>query len=238
MSVQIWNILFIISLILFVAGIVAITFTKIIKNTYYHEFNEDEVIKKETTVNSYNTICFTTGETKKYIKKYVICKTFYDRYLVCNYTKNFGYISYFVKQFDKNKKVISVLKVVEKNTSDSSKILALNTKCAYVNVIISKVEDIEINANVIKPLSIRRINLYSFISSCNLFLGLFIVRHILIILIAGDKYMKHYMNDLLNYIAIIASLVFAISHFLISSKALRKRNVKALNGGAFEYEFI
>ena len=50
--------------------------------------------------------------------------------------------------------------------------------------------------------------------------------------------MKHYMNDLLNYIAIIASLVFAISHFLISSKALRKRNVKALNGGAFEYEFI
>lgn len=238
MSVQIWNMLFILSLILFVAGLVAITFTRIIKNFYYHEFHEDEIIKKETTVNSYNTICFTVGETKKYIKKYVICKTFYDRYLVCNYTNKFGYISYFVKQFDRNKKVISVLKVVEKNTTESSKILALSSKCAYVNVIVCKVDDVEINANVIKPLSVRRINLYSFISSCNLFFGLFIIRHILIILIAGETYMKHYMNDLLNYIAIIASLVFSISHFLISSRALRKRNVKSLNGGAFEYEFI
>ena len=83
MTVFVWRLLCYISAGLFGVLAVLLLCLRLIKNRYYHNYEENELIKNEQTSNSYNSIYFTEGETRKYIKKYVICKTLYDKFLVC-----------------------------------------------------------------------------------------------------------------------------------------------------------
>ena len=136
MTVFIWRLLSAISAALFLALSVLSLCLRLLKNVYYHDFQDDEFIKDVQTESSKNSIYFTSGETRKYIKKYVICKTLYDKFLVCNFNENFKSISYFVVQYSSRKSVIGVLRVNEQATGDSSKVIALNRRCARVNVII------------------------------------------------------------------------------------------------------
>ena len=89
MTVFIWRLLSAISAALFLALSVLSLCLRLLKNVYYHDFQDDEFIKDVQTESSKNSIYFTSGETRKYIKKYVICKTLYDKFLVCNFNENF-----------------------------------------------------------------------------------------------------------------------------------------------------
>ncbi len=237
MTIIAWRILSIVSAVLLVAGMVALACLRILKNKYYHAFEEDELFKREKQTNSRNAIYFTSGETKNYIRKYVLCKTAYDSYLVCNYVKKFQDITYFVVEYSAKKKVISAHKVTESDTSDTSKVIALSRRCAYVNVFIGEVDGVRINSDVVRPLSLTRIRIYALITSVLTFLGLFIARQVVLEII-GMQTMKPYLTSYFNYIAVGASFLLCLIGYFITVKAFRRKNVKALNGGALEYEFV
>ena len=216
MTIVVWRILCLASMALFVAGLFALLFTRLLKNRYYRDFCPDELMRETETANSKNSIYFTSGETKKYIKKYALCKTAYDKYLVCNFAKSFRSIRYFVVEYTKRKRVLAVQQATEYSTGDASKIISLH---------------------VIRPLTLTKIRLYAFLKSFMLFLFLFAARHVAVELILGSG-AKYFLADLMNYIALGASFAFCLLGYFVTVGCFRRKNMKACNGGSLEYEFL
>ena len=244
MSLLLWRILCLVSAILFVAGVIVLLVTNFTKNKYYHNYHDDELLKKEKSPNSVNYIYLTSGETRRFIKKYVVCKSAYEKYLVCNFTEKFKKVRFYVAQFSRRKKVISVLEVTQKDITDySSRIIALRKSCAYVNVIIAEADDRVINQNYVRPISMYRLRLFAFIKAFTIFTGLFVIRHIITEIVGGSFIFGRdvsyfYLNNSLNYIALGATLVLSVLSYLITVLSFRRKNAKVMNGGALEYEFV
>lgn len=233
-----WRILCLVSAVVFIACTVVLFVTNLTKNKYYFNYHDDELLKKERSTNSVNSVYLTYGETARYIKKYVMCKTVYEKYLVCNFAHRYKRIKFFVAQFSRHKRVISVLEITQKDvTADSSKIIALKKNCAHVNVIISAVDGNVINQNYIRPISMYRLRFYAALKSLAIFTALFVLRHV-IVEIFGSGYKYQYLNNLFGYIAVGASFVFAVLSYLITVLCYRRRNARLMNGGALEYEFV
>lgn len=244
MSMLWWRILCLISAVMFIAGVIVLVCTNLTKNKYYHNYHEDELFKKERSVNSVNSIYLTSGETRRFIKKYVVCKSAYEKYLVCNFTEKFSHIRFYVVQFSRRKRVISVLEVTQRDLTDySSRILALKRRCAYVNVVIAEADGTVINQSYVRPISLQRLRIYACLKSTAVFTGLFVLRHVIVEVMGGSFiYGKNvtyqYMNNWFNYIAIGASFALALIGYLITVLCFRRKNAKAANGGALEYEFV
>lgn len=237
MTMFVWRIISAVSVFIFVLGIVLLLALRLLKNRYYHEYTQDELLKKVKAANSKNSIYFTSGETKNFIKKYVICKTLYDKYLVCNYTRNFEDITYFVLQYSHLKRVIGVITVTHRDTGDSSKVIALKKGCAYVNVVIGTADGIVVNSNVIRPLPMSKVRINAALRSLTMFSFLFAVRHAAVELFGGI-YTMQFLGSFLNYALIGGSFVLALLSYLITALCFRRRNAKIRNGGALEYEFL
>ena len=54
MTVYIWRILFIVSIVLLIGLIVLKCVLRLLKNKYYHQFHNNELIKDTKTANSHN----------------------------------------------------------------------------------------------------------------------------------------------------------------------------------------
>ena len=87
MTLTVWRVLCIASAALFVAGLLLLLLSQLLKNKYYHIYTADELMSKSKLTNGKNSVYFTSGETKEYISKYAVCKTEFDRYLVCKFVK-------------------------------------------------------------------------------------------------------------------------------------------------------
>ncbi|MCM1546444.1 MAG: hypothetical protein NC033_05350 [Clostridiales bacterium] len=239
-----WRILCLISAVLFIAGVIVLLCTNLTKNKYYHNYHEDELLKKERSVNSINSIYLTSGETRRFIKKYVVCKSAYEKYLVCNFTETFRHIRFYVVQFSRRKRVLSVLEVTQRDLTDvSSRIIALKRSCARVNVVIAEADGTVINQNYVRPISMQRLRVYACLKSAVIFAALFVLRHVIVeimggSLIYGRNVAYQYLNNSLNYIAIGASFVLAVLGYFVTVLSFRRKNAKAMNGGALEYEFV
>lgn len=237
-----WRILCLLSAVFFIAGVIVLVCLNLTKNKYYHNYHEDELLKKERSTNSVNSIYLTSGETKRFIKKYVICKSTYEKYLVCNFTEKFSKIKFYVAQFSKRKKLISALEITQCDLIDySSRIIALKKRCAYVNVVIGEADGTVINRNYVRPMSIVRLRIYAFLKSFAIFTALFVLRHVVVEILGGNviygrNVAYQYSNGIWNYVAIGASFLLAALGYLITVLCFRRRNV--MNGGALEYEFV
>ncbi|MDE6397927.1 MAG: hypothetical protein K2L51_01250 [Clostridiales bacterium] len=238
MTVLTWRILCYVSAGLFVAVTAVMFALHLLKNRYYRDFHEDELIKRERTDNSRNALYFTHGETRKYIKKYVLCQTVYDKFLVCNFAAKIDTITYFVLQYNRRKRPVAALRIEENVSGEESKVIALDRRCAYVNVVAGTVDGVTINTDVIRPLAVAKIRLHAFLKSMALFLGLFVLRHVLIEVIAGKSYLRQYLADLWNYIAVGGAFVFSVLHYFIAVKCFRSKNGKRLSGGNLVYDFL
>ena len=225
------------SALIFIAGIFILIIKKFLKNKYYHVYTADELLKSSKLTNGKNSVYFTSGETRDYIGKYAICRTEFDKYLVCQFTKKFNEIRYFVLEYTAHGRVLAVQQIDEYNTGLNSKIITLHKRCASVNVVIAKVDDMEINTDVIRPLSRRNIRVYAFVKSFTLFAFLFVVRHIAIEILCKDA-LGLYLKDMLNYISVGVCFICGLLSYLVTVLCFRRKNVKALNGGAVEYEFV
>ena len=237
MAITLWRVLCVVSAVLFVAGLLILLFARFLKNKYYHVFTADELINKNKMTNGKNSVYFTSGETREYISKYAVCKTEFDRYLVCKFTKKFSGIRYFVIEYTSRGRVIAVQQVDEYDTGLNSKIITLHRRCANVNVVIGTADDTEINTDVIRPLSRKKIRVYALVKSFTLFAFLFTVRHILLEILCKEL-VGLYLRDMLNYISVALCFVCGLLSYLVTVLCFRRKNVKALNGGALEYEFV
>lgn len=237
LSLFIWRILGLVSAGLFVVGVIVLLGTGLLKNKFYYDFHNDELLKTVKTSNSKNSIYLTTGETSKFVKKYVICKTVYEKFLICNFARKFREISFFVVQYNRNKRAIRVLKITQRDTGEASKVIALSKKCHYVNIVIGSVNGRDINFNAIRPLAMSRVRLHAAIKAFMLFLSLFVIRHAVLELFGGI-YMLQYLDSFLNYAAIGGAFLLSVLYFVIDVLCFRRRNVTKLNGGAIEYEFV
>lgn len=243
MTITVWRVLCVVSAVLFVAGLVLLLLTRLLKNKYYHVFTADELMTQNKLANGKNSVYFTSGETKNYINKYAICKTEFDKYLVCKFVKKFAYLRYFVLEYSAHGRVVKVQQVDEYDTGANSRIITLHRRCAKVNVVIGTADDVEINSDVIRPLSRKRIRLFALLKSFTLFAFLFAARHIVLEImskISGpyQGLVGYYLQDTLNYISIGVCLIIGLLSYGITVLCFRRKNVKALNGGVVEYEFV
>lgn len=231
----IWRILFLVACFIFVTTIIILNAFKFRKNHYFREYQKQEFLSDKIEAGIKNEFYLTDMETAKYIKRYAIRKSKYDKAIICNYTKPFKYISFFVVCYNKKKKVVNVLEIIEKNTNQSSKIINLSSNTDSVNIYIKKAEDVELNTNVISTISVSNIKRFSFVSAFTLFSFLFMIRHLAIECLR-DKALV-YMESLWNYISILAIFAISILYFFIMLFFMKRRNSKNRNGGALEYEF-
>lgn len=237
-EVLFWRVLSYVSAGLFVGTAAALLALHLLRNRYYHNYLDDELIKSERTDNSTNAVYFTHGETRKYIKKYVICKTAFDKFLVCNFAAKIKDITYFVLQYTKRKRPLSVTHIQEKVSGDSSKVIALDRRCAFVNVVVGTVDGVTLNTEVIRPLTVNKIRLHALLKSFALLLGLFVLRQVAVEIVAGKMYVRQYLHHIFNYLAVGCSVLFAVLHYFISVACYRGKNNKRVNGGNLTYDFL
>lgn len=237
MTVFVWRILCVVAAALFLFGVITLFVGRFMKNRYTHSYTEDKELRTVKATNSKNTIYLTSGETYKYIKKYVVCKSGTDKYLICNFAKKYKQVGFFVVQYTASKRVLSVIRVSETNTSLSSRVIALSSRCARVNVVISYVNSAQINSEIIRPVPRYKIRLYAFFKSLAIFAAIFVLRHAAIELFCAS-YVKLFMNSFWNYGIIGASFLFALLGYGITVLCFRRKSEKETKGGAIEYEFI
>ena len=237
MTLFMWRILSVVAAGLFLFSVITLFAARFLKNKYSHAYTADKVLRTVKMSNSRNTIYLTSGETYKFIKKYVVCKSGTDKYLICNFARRFKKVGFFVVQYTAGRRVCSVIKVDETNTSLSSRVIALSRRCAHVNVVISYVDSVQINSQVIRPIPRWKIRMYAFFKSLAIFAGMFLLRHAVLELFGGI-YMKMFMNSFWNYALVGASLIAALLGYCLTVLCFRRKNAKESNGGAIEYEFV
>lgn len=232
-----WNTLCIVSAIVFVVAILILIVFNFRKNVYYKPYEADELYKTTIDAGVKNYIYSTHAETKEYIKRYVIRKSAYDNSIICNFNKNYEQITYFVIQYSRRNKVLSVTEVTERKTNNSSKIITICKRCKNVNIVVKSVEGLELNTRMILPLSTAKIRLFSLFSTLAFLSALFVVRHILVIIICY-YYSKTFFETIYNYISLIAIFGFSLAYYVLNVLTLRKKSAKSRNGGALEYDFL
>ena len=233
-----WDILFYISLAVFVLCAILMIIFGFIRNRYYHPFHDDELIKTTRTVNTVNKLYFTSGQTMRFIRKYVMCKSIVDKYIIVNYNKPYQSVTFFVLCYGLFKRPIKVFKYNEVNTGVSSQIIIVPRRTRKINIVVGSVNGQQINFNVIKPLSLNRIKMYSFFSSLLTLSGLLTARHLIAMLICGKRIITSFMNSYENYLIMILSLVLSIVVFFVANRTYKKKNKNNMSRGAVEYEFL
>lgn len=232
-----WNTLLFISLSLLLVACIVLAIFRFRKNIYYKTFVEDEIFDSSYKQGVKTRYFFSPIETRPYISRYVIRSSSYETALVCNYTKSFKFISYHVICYSKNKKVVDIIEVNEIPNSQTSRIIPLHRNSKYVNIYIKSADGVVLNSSVVRPIPRAKINLFSFISSVAVFNFLFVVRHLLIVMFAGNN-AKDYLNGILNYAAIICIALISLFYLGVSLLTLRNQNKKHNYGGMVDHEFF
>lgn len=236
---ELWRTLFIISCVLFVVTLGLMIYFKFLKNVYFHVYQEDELFKSESNDlrRAKNFIYSTSTHTRNYIRKYALCKSGRDRYIVCNYNEPYHSITYYVIGYTSRKRVTEVLEIHEVNTTTSSKVITLDKATKYVNIVVGRVDGVIINSNVIKPIPKSKIRIHSLLLSVCSVCGLYAIRHIILYLFSSYS-IKYYYESIHNHIGLIVMGVLFILIYIISYEITNKKNNKNRNGGYLEYEFF
>lgn len=238
LSTLTWRILALILLILLVIVIFLLIKLNLLKNHYYFDYVEDtlvdeRMIDEETKQKEF----IVNNESKKYIKKYLIAEDKIHKYLILNYNESYAKARVYVIEYDKKGNVVDVLRVTELQTTSKSRVILLNAKTIKVNIIIGRINDTELNYNVIVPLSKSKIRIYSLLKALMLFSIGFVTRHFFIELCAGI-FKRTLLNSMYDYIFIGVIFLLSLIYYWMNAHTLKKRNRKIKDGGRLSYEFI
>jgi len=264
-KLTIWRLASVVAFLVFIIIRLIIKASKMIDNKYYQDFHDDELIKETDTANSHNKLYFTAGETKGYIPKYILAKTDYDKYVICNYAKKYKIVKFYIVEYNARKKVIGVLEVEENYTKEASRIIAIDRSAKYVNIVVKEVDNKVINSRVIMPLSLKSIRKYSFLKSLSIFMFAFALRQGLVelygflakllpstqlnelkvewvqgILSKLKDLTRVFLGDNFNLYIVLGILVLSILSYVFSVVGFKKRNKARKNEkeGVVEYEFL
>lgn len=231
-----YKILFFVSVITFVVLLILLIIFRFRKNKFYHAYNEDEILRVNREGGAKNSVCSPSGKTKDYITRYIVRRSVYDTMAVFNYTKGYSKIEYFIKCYNRFKRVIKVIYVKELNTKTVSKIIRLKKGTKSINVIIKSVDNEIINTSEIMPLSKLQMHLYSIFSSIMFFMFFYAARHVALYYILGNQF-RPFLESMWNYITILVILFFTLLYYLLCILKLKKRSWKKKAWGVVAYEF-
>ena len=236
---EMWDLIFYVSTIVFFISLFFVVVVRFAKNVYFHVFQEDELFKKEKNElrAAKNYIYATSDNTRKYIKKYAICKSGRDKYVVCNYTEQFHFITFYVIGYTRRKRVVEVLEIHDFDTALSSKVICLNKRTKMVNIVVGKVDGTVINSNVIKPIPKFKLGLHALFTSLCVVSGLLSLRQMLIVNLARFA-TKSYYDSIYNDIGLIVLGVLFVLIYFFTFEFINIRNNKNRNGGSLDYEFF
>lgn len=230
-----WNNFLIISIIFLIIFIVLLIVLNPLKNKYYHTYHDDILFKKYKDTGVLNQIFSTFGETNNYIKRYALRHSSFDTSIITNYVSTYNIIDYYVVSYNNKGKVIDSILITERKNGKSSRIIAVKKNTKKVNIIIKSVDGVEINKNIIKPIPISKIRIYSLLMSLIAFNTMYILSRISIKL-AGDPFIRIYNKTAWNFFAFLGMILLSVLIYLVVTVRLRKKNSITRNGG-LEYEF-
>lgn len=232
-----YKILFFVSVITFVLAFLILLIFRFRKLRFYHEYREDEFIKTVSEGGARNYIYAPVGETLDYISRYIIRKSVYETVAVFNYESSFSSIEYFIKCYNKRKKVIKVIYVKECNTSSVSKIIRLKKGTKNINVIIKGTkENPNINTEEIMPIPKLQMHLFSIFTTIMFFMAFYAIRHVALYYILGMQF-RPFLESIWNYISLLVILFFSLLYYILCLSSLHKRSMKDKGLGVVAYEF-
>ncbi len=234
-SYNFWIVLFYVSIVSFILFVGLMIFLKLRKNEYLHSYVVDDVLKTYSESGVKNEIYGVNGSVKNFIKRYVIRKSNYDTSFIANYQGFHTIISYFVVCYDKKGKICGVVQVSERDNNETGKIIGLPHRTHVVNIVMKKVDDMELASSIIKPISVKRIRIYSLLYALSFFSLAFIIRHLVCVIIAPD-YLREYYTSFWNFYAFLGMLLMTVIIYFISVCSMRRKNSKNRSGG-IKYEF-
>lgn len=232
-----WRILSLISIIIFLVLLILLLILKPLKNHYLFPYVEDELFNKKKLDGYKQEIYVVTSSNKKYIDKYLINIEPLRKTLIVSYVQPYSKIRFYVMEYDKNKKVIGVLRIMEVKTNSSSNIILLDKKTKYVNIIVGKVDSLEVNFNIMRPMKNSSIRFYSISNGLIFFNFFFFFRH-LCCEILSKQYIVYFLNSWIDYLIIGILFFFGLLIYLTNLSTLKKRNKILKEGGRLSYEFI
>lgn len=234
----VWRIVFIVCVITFVIIFMLLRIIRPLKNHFIYQITNDELFKSYKDDYGYNHIFSTTGETKNYIRRYVIRESGSTKTLICNYNRNFSEISYHIICVNRRNKPIKAFSVTETNTkTNTSLIFLLPNKTKRVNVVIKNVDNVSYNEKVIAPIPKIKCRFFTIFSTIRLMCALYIIRHLLIEIL-GRGYTIYFMDSIYNVITLLLILFVSLVYALLMYRGLRRKNFKRKIGGSLEYEFF
>lgn len=235
-----YYILTISALLLVIAIIIILKVAKFNKIEYYHAYVADECLENVTNSSLPGEVKIYASSklNATYLKKYIVNKDGSDKILICNYTKPFRVIEYFVFVYNKNHKLKDVLQVKERETTTTSRVIGLPANAYDVNIVIKQVDGIALNSEIIKPMQNKKIVLNAFLISLAIFLSFFVLRQA-ILYIGFLAYSTYFLLESpLNIMTMAVILFLSLLNFVLIYVSLRRRNKKMRQGGILENEYF
>lgn len=232
-----FNILFVFSCIMLVSCIIIKKILSKMFRKFYKTYVCDYKFKEVREGGSNNSYYLVSSVDSNYIPRYVLRNSVYEKSIVVNYSKPYEYISYYVAQFDKKNKLIDLIKVFDKNTSTTSRVLLINKKTNSVNVVVSECDGSVINHGYIIPKSRKQYFVEQLLGSISLFSLMFVVLYITLRLWLRDLAYT-YLTSSMCAILLLAILFVTIIYLIVSTLILDNKSKKDHLGGKVYYEFF
>ena len=231
-----FNLILVISCIMLLCGIIIKKILNYKHRKFYREFSLDFKFKEVRENGSNNSYYLVSSIDSNYIPRYVIRDSSYEKSIILNYNKSYKYISYYIALFNKDKKIIGLIKVYDKNTSTNSRILVLKNKTAYVNIIVNGCEDELVNPGYMVPKTLKQFMLEQLFSSISLFSFLYIVLYIATRIYLKDLTHTYFTSSMCT-ILMIGLLAITIIYLIVSAYLFNKASKANKLGEKVYYEF-
>lgn len=228
MTLQGWRLMAIIFFAVAIFAILILLLFKPLKNKYDYNCREDKLLKTEKKKGARYNVFGVLGRSAYYLDKYVLKQNGRKKTLICDYVRNFKFISYYILLFNKHDSVIKIMEVNEYNTAFCSKPIKLPKKCVKLNIVVKNVDDQDLNINLTGEVSKASVIFFSIVESIALFCFLFGFRHLLIELICFDTKQVFLRDNFDTYSILLIGLFALINYFIISSRLKRTYHLKAV----------
>lgn len=221
-----WMLLPIVATLLYI-GVIAFWLPKVfLQNKFKMKSVNDRGIRKYRSGNDAIGVLYEPEVgTRKYIKQYAISFDGEEKLLKCMLADDIDYIEYDVASFNRNGKIINVLDVkdvVEKAGFTRSVILPRET--AYVALVISKVDDVELDVPVKLLISKSKMLAYSLITVLLSVVTAFAIK-IGIAFSLGGVFRESFMMSMDGHIlTLIISLLLSVAGAIFVAIALAMKN--------------
>ena len=119
---------------------------------------------------------------------------------------------------------------------NSSRIIPIDKRTCYTNIVISFVNDEVINNDIYLTLCNSKKNIFSSLFGFDIFCLLYTLRYFMFAYI-NPEYFEVLFDSNLGWFSIVIALIIGILAFIFSNICITKRNSKNKVGGIIDYDF-